>query len=91
MAQSVRHLTLDFGSGHDVMVHGFEPCIGLGILSLPVCPSPTHSFSLSLSRNKLKKIYKKKILRKTHLEYYIIFIEIKPIFLKNVFNIFINF
>ena len=29
MAQSVKHLTLDFGSGHDLTVHEFEPCIGL--------------------------------------------------------------
>ena len=25
----VEHPTLDFGSGHDLMVHVFEPCIGL--------------------------------------------------------------
>ena len=29
MAQLVKHLTLDFSSGHDLMVHEFEPCIGL--------------------------------------------------------------
>ena len=29
VAQSVKHLTLVFGSGHDLTVHGFEPCIGL--------------------------------------------------------------
>ena len=50
MAQSVEGPTLDFGSGHDVTVCGFEPHMGsvltaqslLGILSL--CPS------LSLSK-----------------------------------------
>ena len=28
MAQSVKHPT-DFGSGHDLMARGFEPCVGL--------------------------------------------------------------
>ena len=29
MAQSAEHLTLDFVSGHDLMVCEFEACIGL--------------------------------------------------------------
>ena len=29
VAQSVKHLTLDFGSGHDLVVHEFEPLIRL--------------------------------------------------------------
>ena len=29
MAQLVKRLTLDFGSGHDLMVCELEPCIGL--------------------------------------------------------------
>ena len=29
VAQSVKHLTLDFGSGHDLMVCEFEPCVRL--------------------------------------------------------------
>ena len=29
MAQSVKHLTLGFGSGHDLTVRGFESCIRL--------------------------------------------------------------
>ena len=29
MAQLVKRLTLDFGSGHDLTVHGFEPRVGL--------------------------------------------------------------
>ena len=29
VAQLVEHLTLDFGSGHDLMVHEFEPCVRL--------------------------------------------------------------
>ena len=28
MAQSVKHPTLDFGSGHDLMVHEFKPRVG---------------------------------------------------------------
>ena len=56
----VKHLTLDFGSGHDlIMVRGFEPCVGLhadsagllGILSLSLSlsPYPTGSLSLALA------------------------------------------
>ena len=29
MAQLVKHQTLNFGSGHDLMVGEIEPCIGL--------------------------------------------------------------
>ena len=29
VAQLVKHLTLDFGSGHGLMVHEFKPCMGL--------------------------------------------------------------
>ena len=29
MAQSVKHLTLDIGSGHNLMVCGIEPHVGL--------------------------------------------------------------
>ena len=29
MAQTVKRLTLDSGSGPDLMVCGFEPCVGL--------------------------------------------------------------
>ena len=59
MAQSVKHPTLDFGSGHDCMVCGIEPCIGLCIDSRePAWDSLLSSFSasspdsLSLSQNK---------------------------------------
>ena len=46
MAQSVKHLTLDFGLGHDFMVHEFELCVGLWAESV----EPTwDSLSLSLS------------------------------------------
>ena len=51
MAQSVKHLTLDFGSGHDLMVHEFKRPTGaeaealsvqslLGVLSPSLCFSP---------------------------------------------------
>ena len=56
MAQLVGCPTLDFGSGHDLMVHGIEPYIGLcagstqrEILSLSLCLSPILSLPLSLS------------------------------------------
>ena len=65
VAQSVKHPTLDFGSGHDLMVHGFKLCIELcanGAESAwdPLTPSPSTpplltcalSLSLSLSQNK---------------------------------------
>ena len=59
VAQSVKHLTPDFGASHDLTVLEFWPCIGLwadhgrllGILLLPLslCPSPLFSLTLSLS------------------------------------------
>ena len=59
VAQSGKHLTLGFSSGHDLVVCGFEPYIGLhaGSVeppwdslspSLSVPPSFTPSLSLSL-------------------------------------------
>ena len=62
VAQWVKCLTRDFGSGHDFMVREIEPLIGLcwqheasfGILSLslPLLHSFSLSLSLSLSQNK---------------------------------------
>ena len=58
MAQTVKHLTLGFGSGHDLMVHGFEACIGLvaqsllGILSLPLSALPQLASTRILSQNR---------------------------------------
>ena len=65
MAQSVKHLALDFGSGQDLMVRGSETPIKLftdgeksawDFLSLPVSlPLPSsckHVRALSLSQNK---------------------------------------
>ena len=59
VAQLAGYPTLDFSSGHDLMVCGFEPRVRgsslvvqslLRILSLPLslCPSPTCVLSLSL-------------------------------------------
>ena len=55
-AQSVKRPTLDFDSGHDLMVRGFEPHVGLctdGVepawdslpLSVSVCLCPLHTLS----------------------------------------------
>ena len=59
-ALSVKHLTLGFGSGHDLMVHEFEfhlglcaglsACLGFSF-SHSLCPSP----ALKISKQKLKK------------------------------------
>lgn len=53
MALSVKPLTLDLGSGHDLLVHELKPCVELcpdGVAcardSPSLCPSP---FALSLS------------------------------------------
>ena len=60
MAQSVKGSTLDFYSGHDVMVLEFHPHVGLCVdppkpawdsLSLPL----PHKCSLSLEMENLKK------------------------------------
>ena len=46
MAQWVEHSTLDFGSGHGLMVPGFEPLIGLHADSAePAWDSFSPSFS----------------------------------------------
>ena len=56
MAQLVRHLTLDFGSGYDLMVHEIEPRVGFctdsvesAWDSLALSLSLSLSFSLSFS------------------------------------------
>ena len=63
-AQSVERPTLDFGSGRDLMIGEFEPCIGLPVdssetvwdfLSPSLCPSPAYALSLCLEIN-VKKI-----------------------------------
>ena len=52
VAQSVKHLTLDFASGHDLTVLEFEPYFGLcadstecAWDSLSLCPSPAYALS----------------------------------------------
>ena len=56
VAQSVAHLTLDFGSGHDSRVAGLSPMSGSALsmepswdspLALPLPLSPACVFSLS--------------------------------------------
>ena len=58
-AQTVKLRPSDFSSGHDLMVHEFEPHVGLcadgsepgacfGSVSPSICPSPIHALSLSL-------------------------------------------
>ena len=64
MTQSLKHLTLDFGSGDDLMFHEIEPCVGLcadnmdpawdplfPTLSAP--PPLMHALSLKISKQKL--------------------------------------
>ena len=62
VAQSVMHPTLDFGSGHDLTVLEFKPCIRLCIDSaeptwdfvyLSLCPSLACYLSLKINKNKL--------------------------------------
>ena len=62
MAQSIRRLTLDFSSGHDLTVHEFEARIGLWAISVELawdslspslCPSLAHALYLSLRINKI--------------------------------------
>ena len=65
VAQLVKHRTLDFGSGHDLMVHEMEPHLGLCTDSMepaldslsPAISVPPHCVHMyvhtfSLSQNK---------------------------------------
>ena len=61
VTQSVKSPTLDFGSGHDLTVHGFELHIGLcadnpepvwGSFSSSLSARPLLTFSFSLKINK---------------------------------------
>ena len=59
----------DFGSGHDLTVHGLESRVGSVLtagslepgacfrfcVSLSLCPSPVHALSLSVSKINVKK------------------------------------
>ena len=59
MAQSIKHLILDFGLGHDLTVLEFEPCIRLcadseepawdSLSSLCPSPAPVLSFSKKIN------------------------------------------
>ena len=65
MALSVKHLTLDFGPGHDLMVQEFEPRMRTTDSVEPAWDSLSPPFFLPLLRtsfpqiNKLKKKQKK--------------------------------
>ena len=57
MAQSVKRLTLDFGSGHDLRLCELEPHIGLCAESvdpawIPLSVSLSLSLALSFTQNK---------------------------------------
>ena len=62
MAQSVKSLTLDAGSGHNLRVHGIKPCVGLCAdsakpawdslsLSLSAPCLLTHTHSLKINKH----------------------------------------
>ena len=77
VAQSVEHLTLDFGSGHDLTVHGIQPhsgphaghgdCLGFSLshLSAPSLLSLVRvcALSLPLSVSKNNKKTKQNLIR----------------------------
>ena len=63
VAQSVKRLTLDLGSGRDLTVHQFKPGAGLcadstepawDSLSLSLCPSHACALSQNKLKNKIK-------------------------------------
>ena len=69
LAQSVEHMSLDFGSGHDLVVREFESCIGLWAdsaepfwaslslpLSLPLPCSLSQKINTLNNNNNKKKI-----------------------------------
>ena len=61
MAQSVKHLTVDFSSGHDLIAHEIDPHISLCFDSAePAGESLSSSLSLSLSLSLFLKINKLK-------------------------------
>ena len=62
MAQSVKHPTLDFSSGHDPRVVGSSPVSGSALIAQSLLGILSHLFSLlsfSLKTNKLKKSHQK--------------------------------
>ena len=63
VAQSVRHLALDFGLGHHLTAREFKPRVRLCTVSAgltawdPLSLPLTRSFSLSLSQKKKKRMF----------------------------------
>ena len=71
MAQSVKHLTLDIGSGHDLSVCGIKPCLRLRAGSTEPAwdsCSPSHSAPPLLMPSLSLKINKQKIKIKNRVE-----------------------
>ena len=69
MAQPVKHLTLDFSSGHNLMNCEIIPCIQLGADSMEpawdcLSPSPSAPPLLTHSQNKFKNF--KRLVRQKH-------------------------
>ena len=61
VAQLVKCITFDFGSGHDFLVGGIEPRMGFSLsrsLPLPHLCASAHTRALSLKISKLKKKFK---------------------------------
>ena len=74
MALLLKPLTLDFSSGHDLMVGEFEPCMGLCTgnvepaweslsLSLSLCLPLSFLLSLSLSLKKVGQTLEEEMIR----------------------------
>ena len=87
MAQLVKLSTLGFGSGHDLIVHEFNPCICLSAgstepawhaLSPSHCPFPACILSLSKT-NELKK-KKGKVMRMDILVLFLTLVEKLSVF-----------
>ena len=67
VAQSAKHLTLDFGSGHDLTVREMEPRVGLCADSTePAWESPSPSFSLPLPCSHARSTHVLSLNKHTH-------------------------
>ena len=85
MAQSIKQLTLDFSSSHNLGVLGSNTCYGLGsclrILSpSPTGPPPTHALS------KINKFFKSLCFQKI----YILKGDVRQYISKHIFYVVIN-
>ena len=64
MVQSVKCLTLDFGSGHDLTIVGLSPALGSALSMEPAWNSLSLSLSLSLPLLDLRAVSQNKHLKK---------------------------